>query len=369
MPRIRKRAVQSSESFHSDIVYPGDSDSLSRMKSQEAAPLLPSKVALRRLLQIHDRLNLATRGQRRVNCSTLAEELGCSTKTIQRDLEYLRDDLKLPVEYDFGEKAFAYTREQVVFPLGPDLTPDERIALVVARQSLEVFEGVNFGQDLRSAFNKITGGLMGESGFHLEERLDRFISVRTPGAGRVDQKVFRAVRLALLNQVELQLTYQAKGKAGQTPRRLQPLHLACIENRWLLVARDLDKDQIRTYVLARCGQPRVTQTRFERPQDFDPSAYFAGSFGAWTGTGTTVVKLRISANGAHHVFERTWHPTQKEIRLPGGALEVHFALSDLNDLTRWILGFGSDCEVLEPKELRAAIAEEGRKMAAGSGIR
>ena len=323
----------------------------------------PSKVALARLLQVHDQLNLAAKGRLKVNCSTLAADLDCTPKTIQRDLDYLRDRLKLPVEYDYGERSFSYATENVKFPVGHDLTVDERIALVVARQSLEVFEGVNFGEELRSAFQKITGGMLAESGQAVEQSLDRFISVRTPGAGRVDGKVFRAVRLALLGGFELRIEYQAKGRPVFTPRRLQPYHLACIANRWVLVARDADKDAVRTYILARCRNPVVTKTKFERPADFDPVAHLGTSFGVWTGTGTTLVQLRIGAEGAHHVLERKWHDTQRETRLPGGAVEVTFALSDLHDITRWILAFGADCEVLAPAELRATIAAEGRSMA------
>ena len=112
----------------------------------------PTKVALARLLKIHDQLNEAARGRRRVNCSTLAADLKTTAKTIQRDISYLRDQLKLPIEYDFGERAFSYPDADTPFPLGHNLSQDERIALVVARQSLDVFEGVNFGAELRSAF-------------------------------------------------------------------------------------------------------------------------------------------------------------------------------------------------------------------------
>jgi predicted DNA-binding transcriptional regulator YafY len=323
----------------------------------------PTKVALARLLKIHDQLNEAARGRRRVNCSTLAADLNTTAKTIQRDISYLRDQLKLPIEYDFGERAFSYPDADTPFPLGHNLSQDERVALVVARQSLDVFEGVNFGAELRSAFDKITGGLLGESGDFMEQSLDRFISVRTPGASRVDAKVFRAVRVALLDGRELRLEYQAKGRPAFTPRRLHPLHLACIANRWVLVAVDADKSETRTYILARCRNPTVTQKKFQRPTNFDPVAHLGTSFGVLTGSGTIIVKLRISTAGAHHVLERNWHPTQRETNLPGGAVEVTFALSDLNDVTRWILGFGSDVEVIEPAELRATIAAEGTKMA------
>ena len=333
------------------------------MKSTKRAEQKPSKVALARLLKIHDQLNESARGPRRVNCSTLAADLERTPKTIQRDISYLRDTLKLPIQYDFADRSYSYPDGDTPFPLGHNLSQDERVALVVARQSLDVFEGVNFGAELRAAFDKITGGLLGETGDFMEQSLDRFISVRTPGASRVDAKVFRAVRLAVLGQRELLLDYQAKGRPAFTPRRLHPLHLACVANRWVLVARDCDKNALRTYILARCRQPVVTQTPFKRPADFDPAAHLGTSFGVLTGRGTIIVKLRISAAGSHHVLERNWHPTQRETNLPGGAVEVTFALSDLNDVTRWILGFGSDVEVVEPAELRATIAAEGTKMA------
>jgi proteasome accessory factor B len=324
----------------------------------------PEKAALARLLKIHDWLNDAWRNRRRVNCRILAETFEVSGKTIQRDVSYLRNRLDLPIEYDYAEKSFGYTREVPHFPLGHDLSHEERVALVVAWKSLEVFAGVGFGDELRSAFDKITGGMLAEGSGLQHESLDRYISVRTPGAGIVrDRRVFDSVRRALLNHVELLVEYQAKGRPAHTPRRLHPYHLACIENRWVLVALDADKREVRTYLLARMRHARTPGIKFERPAEFDPVKHLGTSFGAWTGRGEKIVELVISPAGAHHVLERQWHSTQQVTALAGGAVKVTFALSDLNDVTRWILGFGSDCEVLQPLELRAAIATEGKKMA------
>jgi predicted DNA-binding transcriptional regulator YafY len=337
-----------------------------------STPKKPGKYILERLLRLHDLLNAAYHGKlpvrgderMRSNCNGLSKELGVTPKTVSRDIAYLRDELKLEIDYDPGERGFAYVQEYPRFPLGHDLTFDERVALAVARQSLGNYLGVDLGSEVKSAFDKITGGELGAESALLHESLDRFISVRTPGAGRIeDPRVFRAVRHALLDQYELQIEYQAKGRPAFTPRRLHPYHLACIENRWVLVALDAEKQVIRTYVLARFRHPLVTKVTFPRPADFDPEKHLGTSFGSWTGTGTTVVKLRLSAEAAHHVIERQWHATQQVTRLPGGVVEVEFALSDLNDVTRWALGFGSDCEVLEPAVLRKRIAEEGQRMA------
>jgi len=322
-----------------------------------------NRPALGRMMKIHEALN---RGSRRViNCSSLAKALGYDAKTVQRDINYMRDTLGLPILYDFARRSYFYEEPPLQFPIGHQLTEDERIALSVARQSLEVFGGCDFGARLASAHDKFYGGILSENGLTLEGSLPEYISVRTPGASMADPRVFKGVLGALLKHCELRVDYQAKGRPQPTPRRLAPYHLACVASRWVLVARDLEKDEIRTYILARMSNPRWSVDEpITRPPEFDPTSYIGTSFGVWTGRGERVVKLRISAEGAHHVIERHWHDTQKVTPLPGGAVEVTFKLSDLNDVTRWILGFGGDIEVLEPRELRATVAEEGRRMAA-----
>lgn len=325
----------------------------------------PTQSAQARLLRIHDRLNVALRRARRVNCRVLGEDLGVSAKTIQRDITYMRETLELPIEYDSGEKSYGYRHEVPHFPLGPDLSVDERLALLVASRAMAEFSGVALAQELKGAYDKITGGLFAGGDGFCNEPIEHYVSVRTPGAGVVrDRDLFVLVRRALLEHVELTVNYQAKQRPLPTQRRLQPLHLACIENRWLLVARDVEKQDVRTYVLARMSNARLTEAKFDRPAGFDPEQHFGTSFGSWTGKGNIIVKLRIEAAGAHHVLERKWHKTQQVTSLPGGQVEVTFALSDLHDVTRWILGFGKDCEVLKPAELRTAIADEGAAMAA-----
>lgn len=339
----------------------------------DRAGLALTRTAFARMFEIHNLLNRGSGPTRRINCATVARMLThhrdharkYSQKTIQRDLAYMKSKLKLPIEYDIDERSYAYTRPNVAFPVGPDLSQDERIALSVARQSLDVFRGVNFAELLASAHDKLFGGFLTEHGLTIDGNLSEYISVRTPGAGIVDPKVFRAVVIALLDRLELKVEYQSKGQPAHTARRLAPYHLACVASRWVLIARDLEKDQVRTYILARLRRPVVDTTRqIQRPERFDVAAHLGSSFGVWTGRGEIVVQLRLTPEAAHHVIERHWHPTQRITELPGGGVEVGFKLSDLNDITRWILGFGGDVEVLGPPELREAVAEEGRRMAA-----
>jgi DeoR/GlpR family transcriptional regulator of sugar metabolism len=42
----------------------------------------------------------AIKTERRPNCSLLAKKLEISAKTVQRDIDYMRYQLNLPMEYD-----------------------------------------------------------------------------------------------------------------------------------------------------------------------------------------------------------------------------------------------------------------------------
>lgn len=326
----------------------------------------PNRSQMSRLISIHNLLREGVGSNRRLNCTTIGERLGVSAKTILRDLKYIKDTLGLPLDYDGQEKSYSYPSSDVGFPVGPDLSQDERIAIAVATQALEVFRGVNFAEHLARAHDKLFNGFLSATGLSIEGDLGEYISVRTPGAGIADPKTFKAVVKALLQRRELRVKYQAKGRPAPTPRRLAPYHLACVASRWVLVARDLEKQDVRTYILARMSDPVVTQDPVERPARFDVSQHLGTSFGVWTGSGEIVVRLRLAAVAAHHVRERHWHATQKLTDRPVGEVEVAFKLSDLNDVTRWVLGFGGDCLVLAPKELQAAVREEAKAMLKGS---
>ena len=63
-------------------------------------------------MAIHARLKAA----RFPNCRKIAEELEVSPKTIQRDIDFMRYRLALPIEYDPLRFGFYYTEAVTSFP-------------------------------------------------------------------------------------------------------------------------------------------------------------------------------------------------------------------------------------------------------------
>lgn len=66
---------------------------------------------IERLLVINNELGT----EKYPNTPKLAKKLEVSIATISRDVEFLRDRLKAPIEYSFEKKGYYYTRKYQLF--------------------------------------------------------------------------------------------------------------------------------------------------------------------------------------------------------------------------------------------------------------
>lgn len=309
-------------------------------------------------MRLHERLKAGAFP----NCRKLADELEVSAKTIQRDIDFMRDRLGLPIEYDQLHFGFHYTEPVAAFP-SVEVSEGEVVALFVAQKALQQYRGTSFEKPLRSAFRKITDALQETISFRWEE-VDSAISFRGIGTTRMDIEHFETVSGAVLRSRELEFEYRKLDSSRYELRRVQPLHLGCVEGQWYLFAFDLGRQQMRTFALSRMRKLRDTGLRFSRPADFSVSSYLSQSFGVFRGGGRHRVRLRFDAFAARLVSERLWHHTQKIKARPGGEIELTLNLGSLEEIERWVLSWGSHVTVLEPKELVERVRTQAEQIAA-----
>src|SRR5207244_290828 len=122
------------------------------------------------------------------NATTLANELEVSTKSIHRDLEFMRDRLNLPLEYDFAHNGYRYTEEVNGFPT-LQITEGELLALLIAEKALQQYRGTTFEKPLVSAFKKMAASLPDTVSLNLAD-WEKTISFRTSAEPIIDLKVF-----------------------------------------------------------------------------------------------------------------------------------------------------------------------------------
>ena len=283
------------------------------------------------------------------NGTTLAAELEVSVKSIQRDLDFMRDRLALPIAYDAKHRGFRYTSEVTAFPT-MHITEGELVALVIAEKALEQYRGTQFEKPLLSAIQKIEQSLPDTISINLAD-IEQTISFRTRAEPILNLEIFDALAKATAQRCQLELSYRKAGSRDIEKRIVDPYHLANINGEWYLFAYDHARKDIRTFVPVRVSSVKQTGKTFPRPEKFSLEKRLRNSFGVHSGEGQFDVLLRFNERVADYVREKKWHESQQLRELKGGEVELSLKLSSLMEIQRWVLSWGGDVVVSKPKEL------------------
>ena len=306
------------------------------------------------MLQIHRAIDAG----KYPNNTTLAQKLEVCTKSVQRDVEFMRDRLGLPLAYDPAHRGYHYTEKVRAFPT-MQITEGELVALIIAEKALQQYRGTKFEKPLLSAIRKIEQALPDTISMNLAD-IEQTISFRTRAEPIVNLKIFNVLAEATAHRQQLKLTYRKPGSSQAEPRLVDPCHLANINGEWYLFAWDHARKDIRTFVPARVQSAKLTGKTFTRPQNFSLEARLRDSFGVHSGDGQFAVILRFNARAADYVREKKWHASQELRELRGGGVELQLKLSGLAEIQRWVLSWGGDAVVVQPRELADSVQAAAR---------
>ena len=317
-----------------------------------------SRPPLERMMRIHQEIASGSYP----NASTMARELEVSSKSIQRDLEFMRDRLNLPLEYDGSRFGYYYTEPVSSFPT-LQITEGELVALLIAEKALEQYRGTNFEKPLVSALKKMAAQLPDTVSFNIAE-WDQTISFRTSAEPILDLEIFDALAKATAARKQLRFDYQKPGQQKPEPRVVDPYHLANINGEWFLFAFDHARKDIRTFVPARISGVEPTGKTFARPAKFSLEKRLHDSFGVVSGQGDFNVVIRFDEFAAGYIREKRWHPSQQLRELKSGGTELRMKLSSLAEVQRWVLSWGGHAKVISPRDLAASVREAARRILA-----
>jgi predicted DNA-binding transcriptional regulator YafY len=315
-----------------------------------------SRAPLERMMRIHHEIAAG----KYPNASTLAREFEVSSKSIQRDLEFMRDRMNLPIEYDGSRFGYYYTEAVEAFPT-LQITEGELIGLLIAEKALEQYRGTNFEKPLVSALRKLADQLPDTVSLNIAE-WDQTISFRTSAEPILNLENFDALAKATAARRQIRFDYRKPGQKKPEPRVVDPYHLANVNGEWFLFAFDHARKDIRTFVPARISAVEQTGKTFPRPAKFSLEKRLHDSFGVVSGQGEFNVVLRFDEFAAEFIREKRWHPKQELRELRDGGAELRMKLSSLAEVERWVLSWGGHAQVVSPRELRESVRVSAKKI-------
>ncbi len=306
------------------------------------------------------RIHQAIQAKQYPNAVSLAGELEVSTKSIHRDLEFMRDRLELPLKYDNNRNGYFYTEEVNNFPT-LQISEGELFALLVAEKALQQYRGTTFERPLISAFKKMAASLPDTVSLNIAD-WERTISFRTTAEPILKLENFDALAKAAAQRQQLELSYRKPGRRETEARIVDPYHLANINGEWFLFAWCHLRRDIRTFVPARIQSLRQTGKSFVRPEKFSLEKRLRDSFGVRSEQGNYDVVIRFNELVGDYIREKKWHDSQQLKELPDGGVELRMTLSGLAEVERWVLGWAGNAKVIQPPELAEKVRQSAQQI-------
>jgi predicted DNA-binding transcriptional regulator YafY len=297
----------------------------------------------------------------------LAEQLGTSKATIERDLATLERDFAI-VEEAAGKQKKLYRIDKKIRALEAiTFGTTELLAIYAAHAALSGLSGTPVHDDLRAVISKLRGFL---SARH-NGGLDAMARVFVPHArGHVDYEPQQDVIDQLVDAVArrrwCELTYHAAWKGTTRKHRARPLRLMWHRSALYLLACLGDHQRITTLAVHRVRDLVVTRDEFAAVR-LDVDAHAARAFGIFVNDQEEDVEVVFDAEIAWKVEERTFHPDERKERLADGRLRYRVRSSAQWEVIPWVQSFGPLAELVAPASWRASLVANVDAMATRYG--
>lgn len=286
------------------------------------------------------------------NCSYLADEWEVSSKTIQRDLEYMRYQLDAPLEYSAKHRGYYYTEKNFKLP-ALSMKESDLFGMYLSEKLLVQYEGTPIYNSLCSVFKKIEQSLPSKISLDPTKGQDKF-TVIPPFSTTVLPDVWETMLICLRTSQQVRLKYKTPGK-DPIFRDLDPYHAVRFEGDWYIIGQCYLRNDVRTFSMSRIISAIKTGNCFEIPNDFDFKKFSGSHFGVHWSNKVYNVKICFNKRVADYVQERTWHPSQRIKKCDSGDVILSLSVNHLLELKRWILSWGEDAYVIEPYSLAESI--------------
>lgn len=312
-----------------------------------------------RLVEIERRLRGSPRG---LSVRELAEMLGYSARTIQRDINVLESELGVPLMEAPGRRWRLMPGSS---PIGAVRFSIHEARAVYLATRLFLRHADERDPDGISALDKLADALPPGLGRFVRDAADE-LRERPANPGHTAH--IRVLTNAWADSRRVLLRYRSaahRGSVRQTtldPYLLEPSATGAAT--YVFGFSEAHRS-LRTFKLDRIVDAELTEELFTPPDLAEFRARIADSWsGAVVGDDQFDVVLEFSPAVAARVAETTWHRTQRLTPAPDGSLRFEVRLPSLLEFIPWVRSWGDAVLVVAPPQLREEIATSMQRAAA-----
>jgi len=306
------------------------------------------------------RIDQLLQERRAVPVRAFLDSLGVSLATFKRDLEYMRDRLNAPVEWDRESRGYRYIEPPKNAPRfqlpGLWFNASEVFALLTMQQLLKGLEPGLLAPHVEPLLARLRKVL--ESDDHSVDEIERRIRIIPMAVRRMSPQFFEVAATATLRRRRLAIEYFSRGTNEVTARDISPQRVVFYRGNWYLDAWCHLRNDIRSFAIDAIRSAKLLDAPAKTVPDTELDEVLASGYGIFSGRRTTWAKIRFSPVAARWVSAEAWHPKQRGTFENDGSYVLEVPYSEPRELVMDVLRHGPDAEVLEPRVLRDEIERQ-----------
>ena len=283
-----------------------------------------------------------------------------NARTAYEDRKFMIDRLGAPIKFSRLNEGWYYANPAYFLP-AIMLTSEEVTAFFLGEELFRRYLGTPFETPLRLALDKIKQHLPEHVNYDAQKETAAFTFT---GGGRaiVDPELLLDLSEAILSKRSVEMEYYSASSGQTRTRTVNPYHLNNIHGDWYLIAYCHTRREPRDFLTSRIKAHKRLPSTFQVAPDFSLSTYLETGFLAERSAEPENIVIKFDEYQARWIRERQWHSSQQIEELPSGELILRLRVGGLDEVKRWVLGYGEHAEVLEPESLRCEIKDEIKKM-------
>lgn len=257
---------------------------------------------------------------------------GKSKRTLQRDIERLRDTYGIEVVYDTRLKGY-----------------------YVAENSEKAIQGL-----LRFRASEIQHAFTQKATL---PEYSKYVSFEKP-IRQVDEQMLLSLLEAIHAGVYIAVGYQSFTSSTIRRHELEPLLLKEYQHRWYLIGDQLHKPDLMVLALDRMhSMQKLSQPCTYRHTHEDALGRFEDVIGVTRNDLEDIydIQIRAGITQAKYMETQPWHISQQILERGEDYVLFQYRLSPNTELERLIMACGAEVEVVSPEFLRVEIAERHRE--------
>lgn len=278
----------------------------------------------------------------------LSHVCGSSLKTIQRDIEKLRDD-QWPIEshnegYFLRRPSKAERRgnhNKVIATLlltGGSI--DRRFSQFAPEVAMQIKNKFLKMDDLDLRAWDVERGVT---------------EVETKAFSEEDLEMFGKLARFILNQQPVRFYYKSILSDEGAYREAYPVQLKERDGHWYMLCYDYDREGCRVFAVSRISKVGVSNQMHQAPDEETIASVMArGSFSIWDKPSAQCrcVRVKLYDYAARLIQERVIHHSQKLEVISADEVILTMKTGDLLGINLWLRQFAPMVEILEPSSLK-----------------